>query len=339
MMSKNKKINKENRGLNDAASSHTLSADAHITKSQVIAKPQNAATNKLGALSWRIEQLEGHYSHHRLQDRLQGKTPHSHTEPHKPIKPKTHLSQHTGYASGLQRLKKLSETYTAKLKNNSQTKQETQPDIQVEQGIQALTFVPPSPLFSLVLRYPMLASYSNQLLYWDTHLCIRINRYSSHQWIAQSFKIISRLGDGWFWYAMLMLAAVLGGFAVVPAVLATIGTSLLGVVIYKLLKVKTVRPRPYQVHQVIVLGERPLDVFSFPSGHTLQAVLFTSALGVIVPAMLWVMLPFAVLVAISRMVLGLHYPTDVLIGAGLGYALFLLTPVITLWLMSVTAFL
>ncbi len=41
--------------------------------------------------------------------------------------------------------------------------------------------------------------------------------------------------------------------------------------IYKVLKIKTVRPRPYQVHQVIRLGEHPLDHFSFPSGHTLHA--------------------------------------------------------------------
>ena len=38
---------------------------------------------------------------------------------------------------------------------------------------------------------------------------------------------------------------------------------LLGTGIYKFLKHKTVRPRPYQVHQVIILGERPLDHLAF----------------------------------------------------------------------------
>lgn len=60
-----------------------------------------------------------------------------------------------------------------------------------------------------------------------------------------------------------------------------------------------------------------LDVFSFPSGHTLQAVLFTTMIGHQVPMMLWVLLPFTMLVALSRLVLGLHYP-DVLVGAGIG---------------------
>ena len=72
------------------------------------------------------------------------------------------------------------------------------------------------------------------------------------------------------------------------------------------------------MHQVIKLGERPLDVFSFPSGHTLQTVLFTMMLGSQTPMLLWILVPFTVLIAISRMVLGLHYPTDVLIGAGIG---------------------
>lgn len=199
------------------------------------------------------------------------------------------------------------------------------------------SFVPPSPIFSFINRYPVLAGYSNQLLYWDTRLCIRINRFSYDEHIASFFKVVSRLGDGWFWYAMLAVAALMGGMAQLHLVVATIITSLMGVGLYKLLKVKTVRPRPYQVHQVIILGERPLDVFSFPSGHTLQAVLFTVTLGMFFPALLPIMIPFAFLVAISRMVLGLHYPTDVLIGAALGIILSQLAPHIANMLLMLIA--
>ncbi|WP_051086840.1 phosphatase PAP2 family protein [Psychrobacter lutiphocae] len=166
-----------------------------------------------------------------------------------------------------------------------------------------------------------MATFVNQLILWDTSVCIHFNRYSDHRGIAKFFKIISRLGDGWFWYLMLVCAFVRQGASAIVPLTATLLVGLIGLVVYKLLKAKTVRPRPYQVHQAIVLGERPLDVFSFPSGHTLQAVLFTSSIGVYVPELLPVMLVFTFLIALSRMILGLHYPTDVLVGAGIGYAL------------------
>ncbi len=186
--------------------------------------------------------------------------------------------------------------------------------------------IAPSPIFTLCNRYPAVAVYTNQVLSWDTNLCISINRFSTNQVTASFFKMVSRLGDGWFWYVMLLLPVLLYGMPALIPTLSTIIVSLTGLAIYKLLKVKTVRPRPYQVHQVIVLGERPLDVFSFPSGHTLQAVLFTATIGSHFPILLPIMIPFALLVALSRMVLGLHYPTDVLIGASIGYLLSLWAP-------------
>jgi|26BtaG_2_1085354.scaffolds.fasta_scaffold07489_3 undecaprenyl-diphosphatase len=193
---------------------------------------------------------------------------------------------------------------------------------------------PQHPFLTYLNDYPTLAATTNQLLNWDTSLCIHINRYSSYQRIAAFFKTVSRLGDGWFWGVMLLAALLsqyrLGvtGWAVWLPMVTIMLTSSLGVGLYKVLKVKTVRPRPYQVHQVIIMGERPLDVFSFPSGHTLQAVLFTCALGGYFPILLWLMVPFAILVALSRMVLGLHYPTDVAIGALIGAGLAQLSPLI-----------
>ena len=82
-----------------------------------------------------------------------------------------------------------------------------------------------------------------------------------------------------------------------------------------------VRERPYITRGSLTLGTAPLDVYSFPSGHTLHAVAFTVVALSYYPQLAWVLIGFATLVALSRVILGLHYPTDVLAGAVIGAVL------------------
>lgn len=161
-------------------------------------------------------------------------------------------------------------------------------------------------------------SAKNKILALDLKGCIYLNNLSNSQRVALFFKIVSRMGDGGFWYAMLFIVWLEHGWAYGYKLMYLLLGGSVGTLIYKILKHKTTRPRPYQVHQVIVLGERPLDHFSFPSGHTLHAVMATVVLGNVMPVLLVVMLPFTLLVAVSRMILGLHYPTDVIMGAVIG---------------------
>ena len=157
-----------------------------------------------------------------------------------------------------------------------------------------------------------------KMLDLDLKGCVYLNHLSQSQRIALFFKTISRLGDGPFWYVMMLSVWTMQGVAYGLNILYLVVMGSIGTLIYKFLKNKTTRPRPYQVHQVIVLGERPLDHFSFPSGHTLHAVMVTITLGYIQPLLLILMLPFTILVALSRMVRGLHYPSDVIVGAIIG---------------------
>ncbi len=68
----------------------------------------------------------------------------------------------------------------------------------------------------------------------------------------------------------------------------------------------------------IAPGVSPLDRFSFPSGHTLHAVAFTIIASIHYPQLPFLLVPFTLLTAASRIVMGLHYPSDVLAGACLG---------------------
>lgn len=159
------------------------------------------------------------------------------------------------------------------------------------------------------------------ILEWDLKGCVYLNHLSNHLLVATFFKKVSRLGDGAFWLFMLMLVAALKGMHSLFELMYLLCFCGIGTLIYKFLKSKTVRPRPYQVHQVIILGERALDHFSFPSGHTLHAVMFTTVIGWLQPILVILMLPFSCLIALSRMILGLHYPTDVIVGAIIGFSI------------------
>lgn len=149
-------------------------------------------------------------------------------------------------------------------------------------------------------------------------VCLRINGLSRKIGLRRLFMAVSRLGD-WPAYVIVGVACAAlledAGLAFIVQMLLTAGT---GIAAYKGLKHRLVRERPYITHNGIEAGTAPLDRYSFPSGHTMHAVSFAILFTAQVPVMIWIMAPFAVLVAASRVVLGLHYPTDVLVGGILG---------------------
>ncbi|MDD2987755.1 MAG: phosphatase PAP2 family protein [Zoogloea sp.] len=155
----------------------------------------------------------------------------------------------------------------------------------------------------------------------DDRLAVRSNRLSRYRGLRDLMRAVSRLGDGVAWYTLAACLYVLFGAEALPALRHMLVAGVLGVGIYKLLKTHTLRPRPFEVVSDVVCTGCPLDKFSFPSGHTLHAVSFSLILAHHFPALAPAVFGFAVLVAASRPVLGLHYPSDVLAGAAIGACL------------------
>jgi undecaprenyl-diphosphatase len=153
---------------------------------------------------------------------------------------------------------------------------------------------------------------------FEQHVCRRLNRGCERPAVRELFRVVSRLGDGVVWYLLLLLTPICYGEAgLLPA--AQMGvTALGGIALYTVLKQRLVRERPYITFDGIFAGTPPLDRYSFPSGHTLHAVSFTTIATTHFPELGVILVPFTALVAASRVVLGLHYPSDVLAGALLG---------------------
>lgn len=156
---------------------------------------------------------------------------------------------------------------------------------------------------------------------FEASLCRVWSRRGRRRWVQQPFAIVSRLGDGLFWYCLIGLLPLLYGEPGLQAGLHMLATGGIALALYKAIKLLTRRERPCSYASDIVALVPPLDRYSFPSGHTLHAVSFSTVAIYHFPQLAWVLMPFTALVAGSRVILGLHYPSDVLVAMVLGLAL------------------
>lgn len=155
----------------------------------------------------------------------------------------------------------------------------------------------------------------------DARLCLAFNRWGMRRAVCAYFRAVSRLGDGVFWYVLMLGIVLVGGMEGLGVSAHLAATGVVALLMYRHLKRWTRRPRPFASDRRIRALARPLDEFSFPSGHTLHAVSFTVVALAYVPVLAWLLIPFTASVAASRVVLGLHYPSDVLAATGIGIAL------------------
>ena len=164
-------------------------------------------------------------------------------------------------------------------------------------------------------------SIMQRILIFDERYCQRINRFSANKAFSRFMVVISRLGNGVFWYGLICLLPFIYGMEAKKVSILMTVTGLIALAIYKYLKRKTTRQRPYIRNANIVNGTAPLDEYSFPSGHTLHAFCFGLIAIAYYPTLAYIVIPMMLFIAFSRIILGLHYPSDVLVGALIGSAL------------------
>lgn len=132
--------------------------------------------------------------------------------------------------------------------------------------------------------------------------------------LTRFFVLMSRLGDGWFYFLIAFLQMF---FLPVKLYWLIFGIAAFSIelILYKLIKPLSKRRRPFHRYPSIKNLIEPPDLYSFPSGHTAAATVAVFVFSMNAPALLPVLILFAILVGLSRVYLGVHYLTDVIVGA------------------------
>lgn len=152
----------------------------------------------------------------------------------------------------------------------------------------------------------------------DHRLMRRVNAWRPPRWIRVWMICATRGGDGWLWYALGAVLLLFGGYERFMAVGAAAFAAGLGIVLFLRVKKLTGRKRPCAFHPHCWATLLPPDQFSFPSGHTITAFSVAVTLSLFYPELMPGLLFCAVSVAASRILLGMHFLSDVLAGALIG---------------------
>jgi len=158
---------------------------------------------------------------------------------------------------------------------------------------------------------------STRVLNFDISTFIWLN-YHARRLPRPFVKYVSMSGDGSL-YALI----ILGLFLLSPSVydtflLLSLLTFGLERCAYFALKNTIRRPRPFACYKPIQAFIVPSDQFSFPSGHTSAAFAFALTVLSIVPTLAPICYLWALLIGLSRVLLRVHYPCDIIAGAALG---------------------
>ena len=160
----------------------------------------------------------------------------------------------------------------------------------------------------------------------DNRLMRRVNRWSAPKWIRLWMICATRGGDGWLWYGLGIALFLMGGHNGRLAAGAMTCAGALSITAFLWMKGFAKRPRPCHIEPHCWAQLLPPDQFSFPSGHTMTAFAVALPVSLFFPHLMPAVYFAAGSIALSRIVLGMHFLSDVVAGAiagtAIGYTMF-----------------
>ena len=152
----------------------------------------------------------------------------------------------------------------------------------------------------------------------DRKVMLRLNQWTPPLWVRRWMVAASRAGDGWGWAVFGVGILLWGGAERFRALEAGLISVVVGQILFNIVKRVTGRARPCATEPHCWATLLPPDRFSFPSGHTITAFAVAVPMGLSYPVLLPILIFCAMSVASSRVLLGLHYLSDVLAGIAIG---------------------
>jgi len=155
---------------------------------------------------------------------------------------------------------------------------------------------------------------------WDDRLCVTVFQWHGKKIIDRTMIAASWFGHGFLYPVVVIGVALFNPTIRKPLISAGVVSFLVELCVYLLIKFIIRRPRPsYNILEIRHRMSLP-DPYSFPSGHAAASFVMATLLSHFFPAIAVPLYAVAVLIGVSRIYNGLHYPSDVLAGWILGAA-------------------
>lgn len=161
-------------------------------------------------------------------------------------------------------------------------------------------------------------SFVDSITHWDLVFLNTISGLNGRRLISAVMLGISHSGNGYYYPVIPLFFYLIDPHIARSFLLSGLMAFAIELPLYKTLKHRIKRDRPCNVLSGVHPRVSPSDQFSFPSGHTAAAFLIATLIGRFFPVLLVLVCIWALLVGVSRIYLGVHYPSDVLAGLLIG---------------------